>query len=87
VQDRVATLLRFIGSVGNLSLLTIGCYYYYNSQDNMMERKMVTRQGFGMGNGGCNRLCPTAMGFSLVALFSLFVSIEDRSLHWTLVKS
>jgi hypothetical protein len=40
-----------------------------------------------MGNGGCNRLCPAAMGFSLIALFSLFMSIEDRPLHWTLVKS
>jgi hypothetical protein len=40
-----------------------------------------------MGNGGCNRLCPAATGLSLVALFSLSISIEDRSLHWTLVKS
>jgi hypothetical protein len=40
-----------------------------------------------MGNGGCNRLCPAATGLSLVALFSLSVSIEDRMLHWTLVKS
>jgi hypothetical protein len=40
-----------------------------------------------MGNGGCNRLCPAATGLSLVALFSLSVSIEDRLLHWTLVKS
>jgi hypothetical protein len=40
-----------------------------------------------MGFGRCNRLCPAAMGLSLVALFSLSVSIEDRPLHWTLVKS
>jgi hypothetical protein len=32
-------LLRFIGSVSNLSLLTIGGYYYYNSHDKMMEKK------------------------------------------------
>jgi hypothetical protein len=35
----------------------------------MGERKMVTGQGHGMGIGGCNRLCPAAMGHSLVALF------------------
>jgi hypothetical protein len=42
---------------------------------------MVTRQGCGMGIGGCNRLCPVATGHSLVALFSLSVSIKDRSLY------
>jgi hypothetical protein len=47
---------------------------------------MVIGQEYGMGIGGCNMLCPAATGLSLVALFSLFVSIEDRSLHWTLVK-
>jgi hypothetical protein len=39
VQDRVAALLRVIGSVGNLSLLTTGDYYYHKSQDKMVERK------------------------------------------------
>jgi hypothetical protein len=41
VQDRVVALLRFIGSVGNLSLLTIGgySYYYYYILGKMMERK------------------------------------------------
>jgi hypothetical protein len=48
---------------------------------------MVTRQGYGMDIGGCNRLCPTATGLSLVALFSLSVSIEDHWLHWILIKS
>jgi hypothetical protein len=52
-----------------------------------MERKMVIGQGYDMGIGGCNRLCPAATGLRLVALFSLSVSIEDRPLHWTLVKS
>jgi hypothetical protein len=42
---------------------------------------MVTRQEFGMGIGRCNRLCPAATGHSLVALFSLSVSIKDHSLH------
>jgi hypothetical protein len=40
-----------------------------------------------MGIDGCNRLCPTATGLNLVTLFSLSMSIEDRPLHWTLVKS
>jgi hypothetical protein len=70
VQDRVAALLRFISSGSNLSLLTIGGYYYYNSHDKMMEKKMVTGQGYGTSIGGCNRLCPAATGQSLVALFS-----------------
>jgi hypothetical protein len=42
---------------------------------------MVTGQGYGRGIGGCNRLCPTATGHSLVALFFLSVSIKDRSLQ------
>jgi hypothetical protein len=66
-------------------LLIVGGYYY--THDKMMERKMVTGQGYGMGIGGCNRLCPAATGLILVALFFLSVSIEDRPLHWTLVKS
>ena len=40
-----------------------------------------------MGFGGCNKLCPTAMGLSLVTLFSLSVSIEDRPLLWMVVRS
>jgi hypothetical protein len=52
-----------------------------------MERKMVTGQGYGMGIGGCHRLCPAATGHSLVALFSLSVSIEDRLLLWMVVRS
>jgi hypothetical protein len=40
-----------------------------------------------MGIGGCNRLCPVAMGHSLVVLFFLSVSIEDRPLLWMVVKS
>jgi hypothetical protein len=35
VQDRVAAMLRFNGSAGNLPLLTIGDYYY--SRNKMME--------------------------------------------------
>ena len=33
---RVAAMLRVFGSVSNLSLLTIGDYYYY-SHDNMVK--------------------------------------------------
>jgi hypothetical protein len=81
-----SALLRFIGKVSNLPLLTI-CGYYYYSHNKMMERKMVTGQGFGMGIGGCNRLCPAATGHSLIARFSLSVWIEDRPLLWILVRS
>ena len=34
---RVAAMLRFFGSVSNLSLLTIGDYYYH-SHDKMVKR-------------------------------------------------
>ena len=40
-----------------------------------------------MGISECNKLCPTAIGFSLVTLFSLSVSIEDRPLPWMVVRS
>jgi hypothetical protein len=39
VQDRVVAMLRFIGSVGNLSLPSIGVYHYLGSQNKMVERK------------------------------------------------
>jgi hypothetical protein len=42
---------------------------------------MVPGQRYGMGIGECNRLCPAATRHSLVALFFLFMSIKDRSLH------
>ena len=48
---------------------------------------METEQGYGMGFGGCNKLCPTAMGLSLVILFSLSMSIKDRPLLWMVVRS
>ena len=48
---------------------------------------MVTGQRYGMGIGGCNKLCPTAMGLGLVTLFSLSVSIEDHPLLWMVVQS
>ena len=48
---------------------------------------METGQGYDMGIGGCDELCPAAMGLSLVTLFFLSVSIEDRPLLWMVVKS
>ena len=44
-------------------LLSLGEY-------KMVERKIVTGhgQGYGLGIGGCKRLCPTAKGHSLVTL-------------------
>ena len=63
-------LLRIFGSVSNLPLLTISDYYIY-SHDKMMKGKMETGQGYGMGIGGCDELCPVATELSLVILFSL----------------
>ena len=37
----------------------------------MVERKMVTGQRYGLGIGGCKRLCRRGRGHSLVTLFSL----------------
>jgi hypothetical protein len=78
-------MLKFTSSMSDLLLLTLGDYYYTHAK--MMKRKMVTGQGYSMGIGGYNRLCPMAIGLSLVALFSLSMLIEDHSLYWTLVKS
>ena len=72
--------------MSNLSLLIIGDYYNY-SQDKNDERKMQSEQGYGMGIGGCNELCHMAVGLSLVTLFFLSVSIEDRSLLWMVATS
>ena len=72
--------------MSNLSLLTIGdCYNY--SHDKNDERKMETGQGYGVGYGGCDELSPAATRLSLVTLFSLSVSIEDRLLLWMVVRS
>ena len=48
---------------------------------------METEQGYGMGFGGCNKLCPAATRLSLVTLFFLSMSIEDRPLLWMVVRS
>ena len=72
--------------MSNLSLLTIGDYYNY-SYDKMMEGKMETGQGYGLGIDGCKKLCPAATGHSLVTLLSLSVSVKDRPLHKSRGKS
>ena len=53
----------------------------------MMKEKIETGQGYGMGIGGCNTLCPAETGLSLVTLFSLSMSIKDRLLLWMVVRS
>ena len=71
--------------MSNLPLLTIGDYYY--SHNKMMKRKWSSGRDMAWVIGGCNKLCPAATGFSLVTLFSLSVSIEDRPLLWMVVMS
>ena len=48
---------------------------------------MKTRQGYGMVIGGCNRLCPAANEAQLDYTVSMFISIKDRPLLWTVVRS
>ena len=55
---------QVFGSASNPPLLIIGDYYNY-SHDKMMKEKMETEQRYGMGIGGCNRLCPAANGAQL----------------------
>ena len=76
---RVAAMLKFLGSVRNLPLLTIGDYYY--SHNKMVKGKW--RPGREMvwvlvGVRGC---VSRPMEHSLVTLFSLSVSVKDRPLH------
>ena len=71
--------------MSNLSLLTIGDYYYH-SHDKMVKKWRPGRDRVRVlvGERGC---VPRSTGHSLVTLFSLSVSVKDRSLHWILVKS
>ena len=73
--------------MSNLPLLTISDYYIYAHDKTIKGKKMETGQGYGMGYGGCDELCPVATGLSLVTLFSLSMSIEDRPLLWMVVRS
>ena len=65
--------------MSNLSLLTIDDYYNY-SHDKKDERKMESGQEYGICIGGCNELRPAITGLSLIILFFLSVSIDDRPL-------
>ena len=47
------------------------------THDKMVERKMETEQVFGLGIGGCKRLCPTANGHSLVTLFPYLCRLRN----------
>ena len=47
----------------------------------MVKGKIETGQGYGLGIGGCKRLCPVANRAYLGYTFSLSVSIKDRSLY------
>ena len=53
----------------------------------MMKRKCRPGRDMAWVIGGRNKLCPAATGPSLVTLFSLSVSIEDRPLLWMTVIS
>ena len=83
---RVAAMLRFIGSVSNLPLLTIGDYYYH-SHNKMVKEKWRPDRDMVRVLVGVRGCVPRPMGHSLVTLFSLSVSVKDRPLHWILVKS
>ena len=48
---------------------------------------METGQGYGMGIGGCNRLCPAANGAWLGYTISLSMSVKDSPLLWMVVRS
>ena len=52
-----------------------------------MKRKWRPDRDMAWVIGGCHKLCPTAMGLSMVTLFSLSMSIEDRPLPWMVVRS
>jgi hypothetical protein len=81
VHDRVVALLRFIGSVGNLSLLTIGDYYYHKSQNEMVERKWWPGRDVVWVLVGVTGCVPRSRGIAWLHCFSLSVSIKDRPLH------
>ena len=72
--------------MSNMSLLTIGDYYYY-SRNKMMKRKYRLDMDMVWILVGVTGCVPRPTGLSLVTLFSLFMSIEDRPLLWMVVRS
>jgi hypothetical protein len=57
------------------------------THDKIVERKLVTGQGYGLGIGGCKMLCPVANRAWLGYTFPLSVLVKDRPLHKSLGKS
>ena len=53
----------------------------------IMKRKRRLGRDMAWVIGGCNKLCPAATGLSLITLFFLSMSIEDRPLLWMVVRS
>ena len=75
-SDRSRVIAYHSREIGNILL-----GYYHLENIKMVERKMVIGQGYGLGIGGCQKLCPMAMGHSLVTLLSLSMSVKNRPLH------
>ena len=71
--------------MSNLSLLTIGDYYY--SRNKMVKGKWRPERDMVWVLVGVTGCVPRPMGHSLVTLFSMSVSVKDRPLHWTLGNS
>ena len=84
LQDsgRSRVIACYSREIGNILL-----YYYHLEKYKLWNGKMMTGQGYGLGIGGCKRLCLAATGHSLVTLLFPFVSVKDRPLHWTLGRS
>jgi hypothetical protein len=81
VQNRVAALLRFIGSVSNLLLLTIDGYYYHcYIHDKVMERKWWPGRDRVWVLVGVTNYVPWPRGIIGLHCFHVHV-IKDRSLH------
>ena len=57
------------------------------THDENGERKMEFEQGYGLGIGGCKRLCPAANGAYLGYTISRSVSVKDCPLHLVLGRS
>ena len=72
--------------MSNLSLLTIGDYYYH-SHDKIVKRKWRSGRDMVWVLVGVRGCVPQPTGHSLVTLFSLSVLVKDRPLHWILVRS
>ena len=56
-SDRSRVIACHSREIGNILL-----YYYHLENINGGKQKMVTEQGYGLGIGGCKRLCLAANG-------------------------